>query len=339
MLQIDSTLVDSLVSQPLPSVQRQVDNLVSWAKAQVGDAQLASVRLPLVAELEAIVGAADAESLRKLLRWAESRGLIEFEKGGREARLTPKAWEAGVHEARPQAEPGRAEEGSKIERGHCPQCGPDRNADIVAAHEKRWDDEDGLGIWSIDTYSILRCRGCHAIYVKRSWVFSEDMDYETDPRTGEEHPVLKPSVTYWPAPAKRRRPDWLDKIEDHTLMQLLDEVYSALDGDQRVLAAIGARTILDHAMVLAGANEADTFADKLKALQSAGTISPEEKASLVILTDAGSAATHRGWRPKPEELATIFDGTEAFLQREFVQKPAVKAMKASVPPKPKRPKK
>ncbi len=111
------------------------------------------------------------------------------------------------------------------------------------------------------------------------------------------------------------------------------------DGDQRVLAAIGARTVLDHAMVLVGANEADTFADKLKVLQSAGTISSEEKENLVVLTDAGSAATHRGWRPTTEQLATIFDGTEAFLHRAFVLKPAVKAMKASVPPRPKRPKK
>ena len=55
------------------------------------------------------------------------------------------------------------------------------------------------------------------------------------------------------------RPDWLGDLEDETLRQVLDEIYAALDGDQRVLAGIGARTVLDRAMVLNGADEASSF--------------------------------------------------------------------------------
>ena len=155
------------------------------------------------------------------------------------------------------------------------------------------------------------------------------------PETGETETVLAPTVTYWPAPARRRRPDWLYKLDDGPLRNLLDEVYGALDADHRVLAAIGVRTALDRAMVLQGATEAAGFAMKLDELKSAGVISQQEKDILVALTDAGSAAAHRGWRPEASALTTIMDGIEAFLHRALVMTPAIAAIKAQVPERPK----
>ena len=83
----------------------------------------------------------------------------------------------------------------------------------------------------------------------------------------------------------------------------------------------------------------DNFPDKLKTLQSDGVISTREKEDLLVLTDAGGAAAHRGWRPEPDQLATILDVVEAFLHRALVLGSAVEKMKASVPRKQKRPKK
>jgi hypothetical protein len=57
---------------------------------------------------------------------------------------------------------------------------------------------------------------------------------------------------------------------------------------------------------------------------------------LSILTDAGSAAAHRGWRPKPHELDTMILIVESFLHRTFVIGDAAKQLKASIPAKPKR---
>ncbi len=53
-----------------------------------------------------------------------------------------------------------------------------------------------------------------------------------------------------------------------------------------------------------------------------------------VLVDAGSAAAHRGWRPKPEELNTMMDVVETFLHRSFILDEGIKKLKAAIPPKP-----
>jgi hypothetical protein len=94
-------------------------------------------------------------------------------------------------------------------KGHCPECGPGRLADVVGHYERRYEgDDDNLGIWGTTDYRILQCRGCEAVYFKISKVFSEDEDYQINPNTGEEEVYLPRRITYWPAPSKRKPPDW-----------------------------------------------------------------------------------------------------------------------------------
>jgi Domain of unknown function (DUF4145) len=335
-LEIDSTLVDDLTTHPLPAPPRQLANLINWLRQQAGDGGLAPIDVTDRNALAAIAGASDADALEHLLRWAVKEDLVELSSDGKNATLTPGAWESGKKEAAATIGTRRTELKVETVKGNCPRCGPDRRADVVASHEESWDTEDGL-IWAIDTYNILKCRGCETVYVQHQHVFSEDEDYEFSPGTGEYETVLHPKVTYWPAPARRRRPDWLDQLEDGTLRGLLDEVYGALDADHRVLAAIGARTALDRAMVLNGATDACGFAEKLDELKNAGLISQQEKDILIVLTDAGGAAAHRGWQPDAKKLSTIMDGAEAFIHRALVMSAAVAAMKEQVPKRPKRP--
>lgn len=87
-------------------------------------------------------------------------------------------------------------------------------------------------------------------------------------------------------------------------------------------------------MVLNGAEAAFDFGKKIGQLRKAGIISEHENQMLSKLTDAGSAAAHRAWIPKPEELTALIDGMEAFLYRTLVLKGAVDAI--NPPPKPKK---
>ena len=206
--------------------------------------------------------------------------------------------------------------------GHCPRCNQNLNADIVASEwrKEQWD-EDGYGkMEEINTYRILRCRGCETLYVQRTYWFSESQD--------------PPHVTYWPPPPA---PDWAHQLDDATLRNLLREVYGALNAGHRVLAAIGARTALDCAMVLNGAEEAFGLGEKIGQLRKAGIISEHERQMLSKLTDAGGAAAHRGWKPQPEDLTTLIDGMESFLRRTLELKNVVDTI--DVPPKAQRPKK
>ena len=211
--------------------------------------------------------------------------------------------------------------GSNTCKGHCPQCDQELNASIVASESRteQWE-VDGLGrIEDFNTYRILQCRGCETLYVQRAYWISESQD--------------PPRVTHWPPPPA---PDWVRQLADGTLRNLLREVYGAVNSGYRVLAAIGARTALDRAMVLNGAEEAFTFDEKCKELRNNGVIGEHEFDTLFKLVDAGSAAAHRAWMPQAEELTTLIDGMESFLHRTLVLTSAVNAIDA--PPKVPRPK-
>lgn len=332
--EIDSTKVERLVSAPLPSAEKQLENLINWLKRSVGEEQLAPIQLLELPVLSAIVGTSEIETIEQLFRWAEKEGLVERSEDRKKVSLTPKAWTAAAQ--MPHIDTHKIDthknEPKAVELGHCPNCGPERRADVVARYEKRGGADHSV-VWWIDDHMILECRGCGEVYFKLSHYFSEDEEYDTDPITGEMTTTIDPRVTYWPAPSRRARPNWFGKLGDRVLEQLLEEVYSALDADQRVLAAIGTRTALDRAMVILGAPEASGFANKLEVLEQKAFISGKEKEDLLALTDAGSAAAHRGWRPEVGELDTILDGTEAFLHRALVLGGAIRAMQANVPPK------
>ena len=54
------------------------------------------------------------------------------------------------------------------------------------------------------------------------------------------------------------------------------------------------------------------------------------------MTDAGSAASHRGWRPEFDDLDTILEAAEAVLYRIDVQPAVAARLRAQVPARPSR---
>lgn len=334
LLRIDSTNLDEITSQPLPAPEQQLASLLNYLRQEAGDAHLGWIRLGQLHTLTSIVGVPDSETLMRLLQWATQEGVLQVDEHGTAIALTPKAWAAKpfsdqiVDSVKAKEESTEA----KLTRGHCPACGPDRNTHIRASYCEQWHD-DVTAVWSIDTYNILQCGGCSTIFVQREYVFSEDVDCEQTV-DGTWKQVSKPQTSYWPAAAKRKRPGWLDELKDATLRMVLTEVYSALDADHRILAAIGARTTLERAMVLLGATE-QGFSGKLKELQVQGIVSSHEKDVLIVLTDAGSASAHRAWQPSSQDIQTIMAGIEAFLPRTLIYGEAVSAMQQDIPPRPK----
>jgi hypothetical protein len=222
-------------------------------------------------------------------------------------------------------------------KGHCPECGKDRNADVVGFHRWRWDNDEA-GIWGSVEYYILKCRGCETAYFKTSEYCSENIDQRINLVTGQWEGVLEETARYWPSPSKRKKPEWISDLTaiDWNLKHLFADIYTALDNDLGVLAAIGVRTVFDRASELIGIDPALNFKEKLDELLAMGKIGQDERQTLDVLTDAGSAAAHRGWNPSPEELDTMMAIIEAFLYRTFILGEATKKLKASVPAKPKR---
>ena len=241
--------------------------------------------------------------------------------------MTSAAYKPETSTPRSSAETKPSGSTSNTLKGHCPECGPDRYADIVAEHEERYDSVD---MWATNCYYILRCGGCKAMYVLNVYESSEDIIYEHDPVTDQTEPKPKPHVTYWPSPAKRKRPEWLYKLRDPYLSNILREVYEALNADHHILAAIGVRTALERTFVLMQA-KGKSFEQRLGGLKDLGKIIDSEEQQLLILTDAGNAAAHRAWEPKPEQLMTLIDAMETFLHRVLVIEREVNAIKEHIP--------
>jgi hypothetical protein len=205
-------------------------------------------------------------------------------------------------------------------KGHCPNCGPDIWADVECEFEDNWSDPES-GIWGEDKHRILRCRGCERVYFQTSAVFSED------------HPSSRPTITHWPPPERRKSPRWLIQLIgiDTVLYSVTQQTYSALNEDLSILNTIGARTIFDRSAEMLGVDANLTFPQKLDSLVQLGKIGADERNALNVLTEAGSAAAHRAWRPRLEQLETIIDVIEGFLHRSFFVHDAAKDLAQEIP--------
>jgi hypothetical protein len=219
----------------------------------------------------------------------------------------------------------QSEEKPSLRRATCSNCGGPRNCDIRGSHDVNYDDEH---MWGRTTWYILECRGCERVFVQTCSINSEDVDYyyEQDGSTGG---TYNETLNYWPALSKRKRPDWMseagvDADNVDALDEALVELYGALDNDLHMLAAIGIRTTYDIASELLGIDSNLTFAKKLQALIDAGHIGKVDKDRIETMVDAGSASVHSGWRPNPNELETMMDILEHFIDEAFVA-PARKA--------------
>jgi hypothetical protein len=211
---------------------------------------------------------------------------------------------------------------SKIVKGHCPECGPNRNATVVCEHDETWEAEGG-DVWGCETSRILKCGGCNTVYFQT--VAHDSEGYGPD---GPEY-----RTSYWPAPSRRNEPAWMFElsIADNKLYSLFSETYAALNNDARVLAAIGLRTIFDRVSEKFRVPANLSFKAKLQALHVKGKIGQSELDSLEILTEAGSAAVHRGWKPTLTQLDTLMNVAESFVHRTFVLDLEAKNLKRSIP--------
>lgn len=225
----------------------------------------------------------------------------------------------------------------EIIKADCPNCGKGRRAEVHGHVPVTWEHESGC-IWSRDDNRLLRCLGCETVYFQKEHTFSENEQIVEDPMTGQPQRVIPSSYTYWPSAPSRQEPGWGKELgaKDQRLRDLLDSVYVAYQHELNVLAAIGIRTTFDRATELIGIEPTTPFAEKLKELEERGHIGTNQRSALTILTDAGSAAAHRGWKPTLKQLDTMILTIEGFLHDVFILNDAAHELKTHVPAKAKK---
>jgi hypothetical protein len=335
--EVNSFNLDDMIKQPLPSVDRQMTNLLAWAATELDDDQLGSVELPDEDDLTAVIGTLDGQRVDDLISHTADVGLIRLVPD-HSISITPTGWERlrPAAKAETRSEAGApvpvATKADPIVKAHCGVCHGDKNSWLRAEYTDKG--RDGSASWS-ETYQTVQCCGCDKLSVRHEVWRSEwdEADFDEQGRPVTRRGV---KVTYHPAQTVRAKPVWAEAVGDEILRDVLDESYSALNNGQRMLASVGARTLLDRAGHILIGDVKGGFEGKLSALVVGGHISAQEKDSLDAVADAGNASAHRGYTPTAERLSRIFDIIENFLHRAFILGPAAAEIRKTTPPRPKR---
>jgi hypothetical protein len=217
---------------------------------------------------------------------------------------------------------------SKVLRSPCNLCARDTEHDVVT-EETRSEDGPNGELSGTNRY-VLRCRGCHDFSLRTDQWYNDRVpspDNETTTTTSFQPPRL------W-----RRPPDWLDDLQgsDEDLRGLLEEVYSAANDGQVRLLSMGMRAALDHLMNVVLGGDYGSFEEKLSQMVSGGHLTEAQKENLEIVIDAGSASSHRGYRPARQLLQAMLMTMEGLVQNHYVTGPMLKTAKANIPPRPPR---
>ena len=203
----------------------------------------------------------------------------------------------------------------------CAQCSVDTLHAVLCTTEDSGVTSDAIS-WNY-TYKFIQCQGCKKVSIREEFTCSELDQGDVE-------------ITYYPPRIKRRRPDWLDKLEDHDpeLIDLLNEVYDAVDYGHHRLLAMGIRSVMDRVMTML-VGDVGGFEQKLDALVEQEVIAGGQRELFDTVIEGGSAAAHRGYKPAWDMLENMLALMEYLIHQTYISGPMLQTAKKHIPPRPK----
>lgn len=180
-------------------------------------------------------------------------------------------------------------------------------------------DEDNVKInsrtysWRIS--STMKCRDCGTLTFLIDTFVVHNMGGD---------PGVQNTVYFPPLPF-RIRPIWLSKLPKNYL-NLLKEVYNALDNSLYILASSGTRTVID-CLITEQIGDIGGFEEKVKELVNRRLIDNDEKDILLALIDAGSASMHRSFYPSKDLINHMIDILEKIVFKFCIEPEEKQALK------------
>lgn len=201
-------------------------------------------------------------------------------------------------------------------KAHCNECGHETNHTVIGSDTESWVEDLGDGAWMDGsvTHTMLKCKGCNSVCMRKDDYLSEWDGTQVD---------------YFPPAISRPEPRWLTNLSDE-LQELLREVYTALHADSRRLAMMGARAVIDRVFA-DKLGSVKNFGDGLERLESAGFLSKSTVAVLKAAIEAGHAAAHRGHKASKEGVGDVLDIVEQLLHAVYITPVAAARLKKTTP--------
>jgi hypothetical protein len=211
---------------------------------------------------------------------------------------------------------------TKTRRCFCNSCGRETDHDVVWRDTRKEESptEDLLEI----ERSALQCAGC-----KECTILTRVQEL-----SGPD--LVDPSIEYEPPRLWRRPPNWITSLQEHDpdLKGLLHEVYSATNDKQVRLLSMGVRSALDHVMTKILGADMGSFSAKLDEMVRRNHITSKQRENLATVIDAGSASTHRGFRPPRQLLDEMLAVMESIIRDHYITGPMLTTAKTLIPPRP-----
>jgi hypothetical protein len=124
-----------------------------------------------------------------------------------------------------------------------------------------------------------------------------------------------------------------DTVE-HGIMQVLGEVYVALQNGSRRLAAMGIRAALELVMIDKIGGDKGSIGSNVSAFIAAGFVPPHfESLFRDTMMEAGNAAMHRNYQPSKEHLDVLMDLTEWLVVSIYEHPVRAAKVTAAIPPR------
>ena len=176
----------------------------------------------------------------------------------------------------------------------------------------------------------VRCCGCNELAVREEVSFFIKGEEETVP--------FDQWVHYKPFRLWRKPPNWLGDLEqiDEDLKGLLDEIYEACNDEQTRLLSMGVRSALDHVMTLILGGDFGIFEQKLDQMVEKQHLTQNQRENIAIVIDAGSASSHRGFKPPRALIEEMVVVMENMVREHYITGPMLKTAKQKIPPRPPR---
>lgn len=203
----------------------------------------------------------------------------------------------------------------------CNQCQYPTRHNVLYEKELMHHEDEGVVhcLWGKEKYELLQCRGCEGISLRVSEWSSDNL---------AEGRRLEPMVKYYPPRIARREPPWSLNLlfEAYTIYDLLRETYVALQNNCPRLAAMAARSVLDHVMT-DKLGDIGGFEQKLSHFEPE-YVSRKQRQMLERVLNVGDAAIHRSYEPKPQDLDSMMNIVEGLIQQIYVDADAAARLKA-----------
>jgi len=204
---------------------------------------------------------------------------------------------------------------NKLSKAHCNECARETTHRTLKSVSK--DDFDSTVAFTT-THRMIECCGCGCICMQRI-IDASILD--------------RPEVDQYPPRTSRRRDAICNCTSESTpneISHLLSEIYSALDSDNRRLATMGARAVLDL-MIVDKVSDLGNFQQKLDALVAQDFITTKQRIFLDAALEIGNAAAHRAHIPTHIEINLLMNIVEGVLTQIYVLPEAGLKLKSKTP--------